>query len=191
MNATLAAALEQADDALERHDRDSFLVALVSVLDHEQVREPLHKLVHALACGHDAVVTDSNESLSPAQVAVRLGVSRKLVNKMIDAGAIRWRTKPHSTHRVVPAAEVIRLLEERRLFETLGRIQHEGARVAAQHGIDRKRLDELIHEAGEPSPALKSHVDALVDAFDSPIAHGHLRRGDVDAFLAATAAPTA
>lgn len=177
-------ALKRADRALASDDRETFAAALSQAVDLDDVREPLHKLLHGLAAGREVAVTDSEEDLSPSQAADRLGVSRKLVNKMLDAGQMAYRTKPQSTHKVIPASEVLRVLEERELFATLARVNAAGSKAAAERGLDRAKLHKAIRNAPAPSREDRERVDALVDRFEQTT--GGALDEDAEHFLAAT-----
>jgi excisionase family DNA binding protein len=86
---------------------------IARVLEHGETRSAIHSLLHALARGHRVHVTTTESDLTPAQAADRLGISRKLVNKMLDAGQLSFHRLPQSRHKRIPASEVLRVLQER------------------------------------------------------------------------------
>lgn len=106
--------LLRADEALERGEvGERFLEALGEALEDEAVRARVHELVHSLAHGRDVALTVMDEGLTTTQAAERLGVSRKILTKMIEAGEVRSYRLPQSTHRRIPAGEVMRVLQQR------------------------------------------------------------------------------
>jgi excisionase family DNA binding protein len=111
--------LQRADAALEElaassSGDDEQLQELVgALLEVAPLRERLHELVHALAHGHDVVITIADEGLTPTQAAKRLSCSRKIINKMIHAGTLAAYRLPESDHQRIPASEVMRVLQER------------------------------------------------------------------------------
>ncbi len=66
--------------------------------------------------GDEVALLRRTETLSPNQVAALLGVSRKIVRRMIDEQTLRAAQLPGSVHWRVPASEVIRILDEDREF---------------------------------------------------------------------------
>ena len=128
---------ERADVALKQRRLDD--PSLRRALSMPEVREPLHRLLHELAGGREADVRESAEvdrpqaDYSPQAAAERLGVSRKLVNKLIDTGQLEHYRLPGSSHKKIPAGEVARLLAER---------------DAMRNGIDRI-VDDLVDGGGE------------------------------------------
>lgn len=106
--------LLRADKALEQKDAaEEFLDALREALEDETVRDHIHELIHPLARGHEISVTVRAEDLTTTEAAERLGVSRKILTKMMEAGELRSYQLPQSSHRRIPAAEVMRVLQER------------------------------------------------------------------------------
>lgn len=106
--------LLRADEALEQsHATDEFLDALREALEDDTVRDRIHELIHPLARGHEISITVMAENLTTTEAAERLGVSRKILTKMIEAGELRSYQLPQSSHRRIPAAEVMRVLQER------------------------------------------------------------------------------
>ncbi len=101
------------DGRLDGAARRRLESAMMAALDHGETRSVIHELLHSLARGRDVAVTSSDEDLSPTQAAERLGISRKLVNKMLEAGDMRFHRLPQSRHKRIPASEVIRVLRER------------------------------------------------------------------------------
>ena len=91
---------------------------MTRVLEHGETRSAIHAVLHALARGHQVHVTATEKDLSPAQAAERLGISRKLVNKMLDAGQMDFYRLPQSSHKRIPASEVLRVLHERERTRT-------------------------------------------------------------------------
>lgn len=128
---------ERAGVALEQRRLDD--ASLQRALSLPQVREPLHRLLHKLAGDRKAPVRDDaevdhpHEDYSPQAAAEQLGVSRKLVNKLIDTGQLEHYRLPGSSHKKIPAGEVARLLAERE---------------AMRHGIDRI-VDDLADDGGD------------------------------------------
>ena len=106
--------LVRADEELEQGQiAEEFLDALSEALEDDTVRNRLHDLIHSLAHGHDVAITVMDEDLTTTQAAERLGVSRKILSKMIEAGELKSYQLPQSTHRRIPAGEVMRVLRER------------------------------------------------------------------------------
>ena len=112
--------LRDADEALEQHQEDH--PAVLEALSLPEVHELLHMLVHGLADGRPIRIEIGASTLgaggsigdySPQAAADALGVSRTLVNKLIDTGELHHYTLPGSTHKKIPRAEVERLLRER------------------------------------------------------------------------------
>ncbi|HEX9765490.1 MAG TPA: excisionase family DNA-binding protein [Nitriliruptorales bacterium] len=104
--------LDEIDEA-GYDELDQLPAVMGQVLRHAQTRATIHALFHALASGRDVHVTAAGHDLTPAEAAERLGISRKLVNKMLDAGEMDFYRLPQSSHKRIPATEVIRVLRER------------------------------------------------------------------------------
>jgi len=116
----IATYLQQADEALENmddtstpSDSEELLDLFRAILREPRLRQRIHELVHALAHGHEVVLTLADDDLTSTQAALRLGCSRKHVNKMIAAGTLRAYRLPESDHQRIPAAEVLRILQQR------------------------------------------------------------------------------
>lgn len=111
--------LERADAALETGhgegsvDRQQLQDVLDAIAEVPPLRQRVHELVHALARGWDVAITLMHEDLTTTQAAERLGCSRKIVNKMIEAGTLAAYRLPESDHQRIPAREVLRVLRER------------------------------------------------------------------------------
>jgi excisionase family DNA binding protein len=103
--------LRDADEAVEaRRDQDPAVLAALAL---PEVREALHLLFHGLAEGRAVrVEVEDATDYSPQKAADALGVSRKLVNKLIATGELQAFTLPGSTHKKIPASEVARLRAE-------------------------------------------------------------------------------
>lgn len=104
--------LRDADEAVEaRRDQDPAVLAALAL---PEVREAVHLLFHGLAEGRAVrVEVEDATDHSPQKAADALGVSRKLVNKLIATGELQAFTLPGSTHKKIPASEVARLRAER------------------------------------------------------------------------------
>ena len=128
---------ERADVALEQRRLDD--ASLQRALSLPEVREPLRRLLHELARGREVHVRDGaevdrpKEDYSPQAAAERLGVSRKLINKLIDTGQLEHYRLPGRSHKKIPAGEIVRLLTERE---------------AMRSGIERI-VDDLVEGGGE------------------------------------------
>ena len=103
----------EASERLDRADLARLRDDITRVLEHDETRSVIHSVLHALARGRQVHVTSTDEDLTPAQAAERLGISRKLVNKMLDAGQMDFYRLPQSSHKRIPASEVIRVLHDR------------------------------------------------------------------------------
>jgi excisionase family DNA binding protein len=104
----------EASERVDRADLARLRDDITRVLEHGETRAAIHSVLHALARGRQVHVTSTDEDLTPAQAAERLGISRKLVNKMLDAGQMDFYRLPQSSHKRIPASEVIRVLHERK-----------------------------------------------------------------------------
>lgn len=104
--------LRDADEAVEaRRDQDPAVLAALAL---PEVREAVHLLFHGLAEGRAVrVEVEDATDYSPQKAADALGVSRKLVNKLIATGELQAFTLPGSRHKKIPASEVARLRAER------------------------------------------------------------------------------
>lgn len=104
--------LRDADEAVEaRRDQDPSVLAALAL---PEVREAVHLMFHSLAEGRAVrVQVDDAADYSPQKAADALGVSRKLVNKLIATGELQAFTLPGSSHKKIPASEVARLRAER------------------------------------------------------------------------------
>lgn len=87
---------------------------ILALLDDPQARGVIRSIVHGLARGLrvDVVVHDEANDLSPQQAADLLGVSRKLVTRLLDEGRLPYHTLPGSAHKKVSAEHVVALLAE-------------------------------------------------------------------------------
>ena len=103
----------EAAERLDRADLARLRDDMTRVLEHGETRSAIHSVLHALARGRQVHITSTDEDLTPAQAAERLGIPRKLVNKMLDAGQMGFYRLPQSSHKRIPASEVIRVLRER------------------------------------------------------------------------------
>jgi excisionase family DNA binding protein len=109
---TSTEAFEDLDAVLES---DAFSDAeLAALIGRHEVRGAIHTLVHELAAGNALYLLRRDAELTPNQAAEILGVSRTLVNKLIEAGELRAYPLPGSKHKKIPAAEVARLAAERK-----------------------------------------------------------------------------
>lgn len=83
-------------------------------IDGERVEMPgalvdaVLRTAHELAVGHRVrlVAPDAAQELSPNQAAAYLGISRPLLVRLLDDGAIVARTLPGSRHRKVAVADL-------------------------------------------------------------------------------------
>ena len=92
--------IDRADEALEGETDAEDLVlaaALAPVLTITELRQDVHDVVHAHARGRQVVVQTTDDEVSPNRAAEMLGVSRKLVEKLMDNGRLPYTTKPLST----------------------------------------------------------------------------------------------
>jgi len=111
--------LMRADEALEGLAGSSEmnteqLGELMSAIQQvDSLRDRVHELVHALAQGYEVTVTVKDKYLTPTQAAKQLGCSRKLINKMIEAGTLAAYRLPESRHQRISASDVLRILQER------------------------------------------------------------------------------
>lgn len=106
------AALRDADQALE--GAGTLGEDVLGIFDIPELREAVHAIVHALTEGQSVqVVTRPADDYTPQTAADVLGVSRKLVNKLIATGELRSYTLPGSRYTKIPVAEVDRLVAER------------------------------------------------------------------------------
>lgn len=75
--------------------------------------EVLRASAGELADGHSVAVLSSEVSLTPAQVAELLGLSRPFVVRLLDAGEIPSTRLPRSRHRRVRLSDVLEFQEQR------------------------------------------------------------------------------
>lgn len=105
-------AIERADRELE--DSAELGEETLAALEDPAVREAVHVMLHGLAAGRSVrVQVHPDEDYSPQDAADALGISRKLVNKLIESGDLKSYRLPGSRYTKVFASEVDRLLEER------------------------------------------------------------------------------
>lgn len=107
-------AFEDADAELEGPGGPLSEATLQMLFDTPELREAIHAVVHGLAHGEAVSVVTHGTELSPQQAADVLGVSRKLINRMLDEGRLAFRHLPASRHKKIPATEITRLLHDRR-----------------------------------------------------------------------------
>ena len=106
-------------DAVRRADRNlegsgELGREVLDALEDPDVREAVHILMHGLAQGHSVrVQVRPDDDYSPQEAADALGVSRKLVNKLVETGQVKSYQLPGSSHTKIFASEVDRLLAER------------------------------------------------------------------------------
>lgn len=135
-----------ADEVLERHALDPetasetlALPAVIAALSRPEAYELVRLLVHGLADGRPVCIEVGSPTrgeagdYSPQVAADALGVSRKLVNKLIESGKVRYYTLPGSKYKRIPASEVERLIRER---------------IAMRDGIDQI-VDDLVDADAE------------------------------------------
>lgn len=138
--------LRDADEAVEaRRDRDPSVLAALAL---PEVREAVHLMFQSLAEGRAGrVEVDDAADYSPQKAADALGVSRKLVNKLIATGELQAFTLPGSPHKKIPASEVARLRAEREAMRAgIHRIVDDLMDAGAEYEVD-----EL--PAGRPQPS--------------------------------------
>lgn len=105
--------IDRADEALESEtDAEDLAAALAQVLTITELRQDVHDVVHAHARGRQVVVQTTDDEVSPNRAAEMLGVSRKLVEKLMDNGRLPYTTKPLSTHRLIRTEDVKRVRRE-------------------------------------------------------------------------------
>lgn len=120
----LAVAPPEEPDAMRRADRmieetDALGREVLEAFEDPRLREAIHVLVHGLAAGRTVRIEISPDNdYSPQTAADALGISRKLVNKLIETGEVKSYRLPGSSHVKVPVSEVERLLEERELMRS-------------------------------------------------------------------------
>lgn len=179
-------ALRRAERALEEQDWAAFTEALGEAGDLDDLQQSLHTILRGFAEGRDVMVVVADEHYSPAQAAAKLGVSRKLLNKMLDAGQLTHFTKPQSRHKVIPGSEIVRLLHERQLFATLARVQAAGSKAASARGVRRDSLEGAIRNAPAPSEEDHARVEQLIAEAEHEARPDESTR-DAASFLEATA----
>lgn len=103
--------LSDADRAIERQRGQDRSVQQALALP--ELREAVHLLLHGLAHGKTVRVEVQPDDYTPQQAASALGISRKLINKLIDTGELRHYTLPGSRHKKIYAEEIDRLRAER------------------------------------------------------------------------------
>lgn len=105
--------VDRADEALESEtDAEDLAAALAQVLTITELRQDVHDVIHAHARGRQVVVQTTDDEVSPNRAAEMLGVSRKLVEKLMDNGRLPYTTKPLSTHRLIRTEDVKRVRRE-------------------------------------------------------------------------------
>ena len=135
----LTVAPPEESDAMRRADRlieetDTLGQEVLEAFEDPRLREAIHVLVHGLASGRSVrIEIRPDNDYSPQAAADALGISRKLVNKLIETGEVKSYRLPGSSYVKVPVSEVDRLLEERELMRS---------------GID-STVDELLDAGAE------------------------------------------
>jgi excisionase family DNA binding protein len=111
--------IDRADEALESEtDAEDLAAALAQVLTITELRQDVHDVIHAHARGRQVVVQTTDDEVSPNRAAEMLGVSRKLVEKLMDNGRLPYTTKPLSTHRLIRTEDVKRVRREQEARRT-------------------------------------------------------------------------
>lgn len=111
--------VDRADEALESEtDAEDLAAALAQVLTITELRQDVHDVIHAHARGRQVVVQTTDDEVSPNRAAEMLGVSRKLVEKLMDNGRLPYTTKPLSTHRLIRTEDVKRVRREQEARRT-------------------------------------------------------------------------
>ncbi len=111
-------------------------------IDGERVEMPgvlvdaVLRTAHELAVGHRVrlIAPDAVEELSPNQAAAYLGISRPLLVKLLDDGAIVARTLPGSRHRKIAVVDLDAFVQEKarrrgRLSAAMSRLDEAGIYV--------------------------------------------------------------
>lgn len=124
----VAEALESGLDAVVLTFPDGRQVALPSSL-----AEVLRASAREVADGHGLTVLPSDATLTPAEAAELLGLSRPFVARLLDEGEIPSERLPGSRHRRVRLADVLELAARRER-------KREG----------RRRIAEAVADAGLP-----------------------------------------
>lgn len=111
--------IDRADEALESEtDAEDLATALAQVLTITELRQDVHDVIHAHARGRQVVVQTTDDEVSPNRAAEMLGVSRKLVEKLMDNGRLPYTTKPLSSHRLIRTGDVKRVRREQEARRT-------------------------------------------------------------------------
>lgn len=111
--------IDRADEALESEtDAEDLAAALAQVLTITELRQDVHDVIHAHARGRQVVVQTTDDEVSPNRAAEMLGVSRKLVEKLMDNGRLPYTTKPLSSHRLIRTEDVKRVRREQEARRT-------------------------------------------------------------------------
>lgn len=109
-------AVRSADAAFD--DDGALSADVLAALSSPGIRSAVHLLLHGLASGRSVRVMLSPErDYSPQEAADALGISRKLVSRLIEDGDVASYTLPGSRHAKVPSSEIDRLLNERARME--------------------------------------------------------------------------
>ena len=124
----VAEAMELGADAVILTFSDGRQVALPSSL-----AEVLRASAREVADGHGLTVLPSDATLTPAEAAELLGLSRPFVARLLDDGEIPSERLPGSRHRRVRLADVLEFAERRDR-------RREG----------RRRIAEAVADAGLP-----------------------------------------
>lgn len=125
-------------------DRARVAKALDDLESHEELPElvfqALRRLLKLVVSGHDAIVVGSDEQLTSNQAAVLLGMSRPLLNKLLDEGRIPFHR--NGRDRRIAMSDISAYIDDRE------RTKREY--VAAAAGYDQRRVDRLAALAQTP-----------------------------------------
>jgi excisionase family DNA binding protein len=98
-----------------------------------QLVEVLGASARVLAEGHAVTVLPSEVTLTPAEAATLLGLSRPFVTRLLDDGVIPSQRLPRSRHRRVMLSDLLAFQERRE-----------------RRRVGRRRVAELAEEADLP-----------------------------------------
>lgn len=104
-------------------------------------------LLGRLADGRQIAAVDKDELLTSNQAADLMGLSRPLLNQLLDEGRLVFHTT-HGGHRRIPVAEVINYIEQRdhlahRLAAARARRRTPAQEVQDDLGLSKERAETL------------------------------------------------
>lgn len=112
-----------------------------------EVRSFIAGLLGRLADGRSVAAVDRDELLTSNEAADLIGVSRPLLNQLLDEGRLPFHTT-QGGHRRIRVANVLAYIEERdalavQLAAARARRASVGARVADELGLSKERAEAL------------------------------------------------